>query len=240
MTTVVISQPMFFPWVGMFEQIRLADVYVHYDDVQFSKGSFSNRVQIKTPDGFAWLTVPLAERRLGTAIRDVRIDERQDWRGRHLALLQQIYRKAPHRTDMLSVARAVYDTPTQRLGDLAIATMEAVWRYFDLVEGKRILSATDLTIDGRGSERVLAIVKGLGGDRYVTGHGARHYLDHAAFERQGVEVAYMDYRKEPYEQLYGAFNPYVSILDLIANRGRDGLSVLCSGTLPWQAFVAPG
>ena len=48
MTTVVISQPMFFPWVGMFEQIALADVYVHYDDVQFSKGSFTNRVQLKT------------------------------------------------------------------------------------------------------------------------------------------------------------------------------------------------
>ena len=50
MTVVVISQPMLFPWVGMFEQIRLADVYVHYTDVQFSKGSFVNRVQIKTAD----------------------------------------------------------------------------------------------------------------------------------------------------------------------------------------------
>ena len=48
MTTVVISQPMLFPWVGMFEQVALADVFVHYDDVQFSKGSFTNRVQLKT------------------------------------------------------------------------------------------------------------------------------------------------------------------------------------------------
>ena len=34
---VVISQPMLFPWVGMLEQVRLADSYVHYSDVQFSK-----------------------------------------------------------------------------------------------------------------------------------------------------------------------------------------------------------
>ena len=57
-TRVVISQPMLFPWVGLFEQIRAADVYVHYDDVQFSKGSFTNRVQIKTARGPRWLTVP--------------------------------------------------------------------------------------------------------------------------------------------------------------------------------------
>ena len=41
---VVITQPMLFPWVGLLEQIMLADVLVNYADVQFSKGSFTNRV----------------------------------------------------------------------------------------------------------------------------------------------------------------------------------------------------
>ena len=43
---LVISQPMYFPRVGMLEQIRLADHFVYYDDVQFSRGGFSNRVQL--------------------------------------------------------------------------------------------------------------------------------------------------------------------------------------------------
>lgn len=41
---------MFFPWVGFLEQLKLVDVYVFYDDVQFSKGSFTNRVQVKATD----------------------------------------------------------------------------------------------------------------------------------------------------------------------------------------------
>ena len=36
--TVVISQPMFLPWVGLFEQARHADVWFHYDDVQLPQG----------------------------------------------------------------------------------------------------------------------------------------------------------------------------------------------------------
>ena len=57
----------------MFEQIRLADAFVHYSDVQFSKGSFVNRVQIKTSAGIRWLTVPLEKLKLGQRIDEVRI-----------------------------------------------------------------------------------------------------------------------------------------------------------------------
>ena len=57
MTRVVVSQTMFFPWIGLFEQVRLADVFVHYDDVQFARG-FMNRVQVKVADGWRWLTAP--------------------------------------------------------------------------------------------------------------------------------------------------------------------------------------
>ena len=84
MKAAVISQPMFFPWVGMLEQMRVADTYVHYDDVQFSKGSFTNRVQIKTAQGIQWLSMPLRELSLGQEIRGVLVDDRQGWRRKHL------------------------------------------------------------------------------------------------------------------------------------------------------------
>jgi hypothetical protein len=70
MTSIVISQPMYFPWVGFFEQMRLADVYVWLDDVQFSKGSFTNRVQVLLPDKQTWMTIPLADK-TGRAIREL-------------------------------------------------------------------------------------------------------------------------------------------------------------------------
>src|SRR5947209_7942610 len=97
MKTVVISQPMFFPWVGLLEQVRLADAYVHYDDVQFSRGHFANRVQVKAPGGSRWLTVPLRDLHLGQKINEVRPDDRKNWRGQHIELLEQLYRDAPQR-----------------------------------------------------------------------------------------------------------------------------------------------
>lgn len=238
MTSIVISQPMFFPWVGMFEQIRLADIYVHYDDVQFSKGSFSNRVQVKTADGSKWLTVPLPSLHLGQVINQVAIGPIGEWGPRHLALLEQSYDEAPHAKEMLALVRQVYARPFANLSELGIASMDATREFFGLAPKARFVRSSDLGISGQSDARVLAIVKHLGGDRYITGHGARNYLDHERFATEGVFVDYIDYRKVPYPQLHGAFTPYVSILDLIANRGRDGASVICSGTLPWREFLA--
>jgi hypothetical protein len=259
MTRVVISQPMVFPWVGMFEQIRAADIYVHYDDVQFSKGSFTNRVQIKTPSGPRWLTVPVRAH-LGDAIADVRLagadgdgdgsgggarddggsDRGQDWRSRHLALLERAFAGAPFAADALGLVQDVYGRGHQRLGDLVVAGLEAVLRYFELGAGVRFLRSSALGVTGKSWPRVLDIVKHLGGDVYVTGHGARDYLDHQAFEAAGVRVEYLDYERRPYPQLHGDFTPYLSILDLIANVGRDGRDVIVSGTKPWREFLRAG
>jgi hypothetical protein len=236
-TVVVISQPMFFPWVGMFEQLRLADVFVHYDDVQFSKGSFTNRVQFKTARGSKWLTVPLVGRHLLQLIREVRIDERKPWRRQHREALGAALQGAPHRAKALELVDDVYRLSDVTISELAIASFERSCEYFNLRPRGGFLRSSALGISGRASQRVLDIVRSLGGTRYVTGHGAARYLDHGAFDSANVAVEYMNYDRRPYPQLHGAFDPHVSILDLIANCGADGRRVICSGTIPWREFI---
>ncbi|MFO0453454.1 MAG: WbqC family protein [Pseudomonadota bacterium] len=238
MTTVVISQPMFFPWVGLFEQIRLADVYVHYDDAQFSKGGFSNRVQLKTSSGSRWLTVPLLDLHLGQAINQVRLQAKKDWQPGHVALIEQAYRRAPYCDAMLGLVQEVYAPEASSLADLATRSIDVVCQYLGMATRKVFLSSSSLNIAGASSQRVLDIVKSVGGDTYVTGHGAQGYLDHELFENAGVEVRYLAYRKTPYPQLHGEFTPYVSVLDLIANVGTEGVNWIHSPSVNWKEFLA--
>ena len=237
MPRVVISQSMYFPWVGMLEQIRLADIFIHYDDVQFSKGSFSNRVQVKTPGGVAWMTAPLKDHRLGQTIDEVQLQPSQTWSERHLALLEQSLDGAPHAGDALGLATSVIGGDHPTVSALARESMLALCRYFGLDTSTRFTDSRDFGIGGSGSERVLALVKAAGGDDYVTGHGARNYLDHALFEAEGVSVSYMDYLRTPYPQSHGAFTPYVTALDLVGHCGRDGLTKIASQTRDWKEFL---
>jgi hypothetical protein len=237
MKAVVISQPMFFPWVGMLEQMRLADAYVHYDDVQFSKGSFTNRVQIKTARGTEWLTVPLRDLRLGQRIMEVTPDERKDWRATHLAMLRRAYEGAPFQGEMLALVESVYREPAATIAELAARSQLAVHGYFEFQRPAEFCWSSQMGVPGESSTRVLAVVQRLSGITYITGHGARRYLDHELFERHGVRVEYLNYRKLPYPQLHGDFTPYVSTLDLIANLGKAGRRFIASDTVYWRDFL---
>ncbi len=59
--TMAMHQPNYVPWLGYFHKLARCDMFVHLDTVQFPRGqSFGARNRIKTPNGVAWLTVPVA------------------------------------------------------------------------------------------------------------------------------------------------------------------------------------
>ncbi len=235
MKTVVISQPMYFPWVGMLEQMAVADVFVHLDDAQFSKGGFFNRVQVKTAEGTPWLTVPLAENKLGQTLNETQ-PAAHDWQRKHLATLRQSYAPAAHGGEMVALVERVLAMKHDSLAALSAASMEGLADYFGVLP-RTVLRTSELGVNGSGSERVLNICQSLEATRYVTGHGAADYLDHAAFAAAGIAVEYMDYTKQPYPQLHGAFTPFVSALDLLANCGQAGRDVIAPQTVCWKDFA---
>ncbi len=166
---VVISQSMYFPWVGMLEQVRLADVFVHYDDVQFSKGSFTNRVQVKRSDGTVqWMTVPLRNLHLGRSIREVQIEDRSEWVSQHMTMLQQSFDGAPYASQALELARAVFDRE-QHISSTGQSQPDGLVRILRADAGTPIRGYRGARYPGASSERVLATVQAVGGTRYITG-----------------------------------------------------------------------
>ena len=56
---VTIHQPEHLPWLGFFDKIRQADVWVSLDHVQYRKNYFQHRNRIRGDRGAIWLTVPV-------------------------------------------------------------------------------------------------------------------------------------------------------------------------------------
>lgn len=232
MKSVVILQPQFFPWRGVFEQMRLAQVYVHFTDVAPPQGrSMLNRVQIKTAQGSQWLTVPV---RKGSAwIQDMRTDETQPWREKHLRTLEQAYAQAPFSDQMLELVRTLYANPTDNLCEFNIQALETIARFLNL--DCDFVRSTDFP-PAAGADRLLQISQALAASGYITGHGALNYLKREPFEQQGISVNVMDYRRSPYPQLFGEFDPHTSILDLIANTGIEAAAFLDSPCTEWKEY----
>ncbi|MCK7578325.1 MAG: WbqC family protein [Chromatiales bacterium] len=236
---MVILQPMYFPWSGLIEQYRLCNTFVYYDDAQYSKGGFTNRVQIKTMQGIRWLTVPLRDLRLGQRINQVEIDNRIDWKRRQIDQLRQAYAKAPYREDMLDLISGLFKNDYYIIGDLAQKSTEALISYFPSIKNNTItLLSSHMKIQGASTQKVIDLCSTLNAKKYLTGHGARHYLEHEKFEAQGIDVAYIDYSLSEYPQLHGPFTPYVSALDLIANCGPEAVNYIKGQAIDWRSFLS--
>jgi len=121
MTAVVISQPMLFPWPGFFEQLALADGYIYLDDAQYSKGSFTNRIQLLKGNDRCWMTIPLAGKGSFQKIQDLSATA-DNWRASHRSLLRQSLDGAPYIDDALAILDEVYANDSVR-------TPERVRRY---------------------------------------------------------------------------------------------------------------
>lgn len=237
---VAINQPCYLPWRGHFALMKTADVFVFYDDVQFTSNtsrSFFARVQLKTPRGRRWLSVPVRKSgRFGQRIDEVAIADDGRWPDRHCAVIREALAGAPFAAAVEPVLAALGGGAWGRLAELTIATTRLMAGLLGI--RRETLRSSALGIAGAGSPRVLAVCRSLGATRYVTGHGGLAYLDHEAFESAGITVEYMDYDVSPYPQLHGAFEPHVTALDVLANTGPQAPAHVTARTVPWREMVA--
>ncbi len=218
MTTLAVLQPGYLPWLGFFDQMRRADVFVHYDDVAFDKHGWRNRNRVKSPAGPQWLTVPVRHKGLGgQKILDVELDPARPWRRKHVNALAQLYARAPYTAEYLPQLSRTLDAPWTRLAELDIALSELLAGWLDIRTAT--LRASTLAIPGTRSQRLVDLCRHFGARRYLTGDSARNYLDVGLFDQAGIEVVWQNYRHPAYPQQFGAFVPYLSVVDLLFNVG---------------------
>ncbi|MHB8067019.1 MAG: WbqC family protein [Desulfobaccales bacterium] len=221
-----ILQPGYLPWLGFFEQLHASDIFVIYDDVQYDKHGWRNRNRIKTPQGPQWLTVPVQVNfSQGPLILEVKINNRENWRKKHLFSIRQNYAKAPFFSRYIDFFTEVYQRDWEYLIDLDLHLLRHLAAFLGIDPGK-IVRSSSLEVTGDRITRLIGVCQKLGAATFYEGASGRNYIEAAAFREQGIEVVYQDYQHPVYPQLYGDFISNLSIIDLLFNCGDESLAIL--------------
>jgi WbqC-like protein family len=224
----VILQPSYIPWRGFFDQIRQADVFVFYDDVQYDKHGWRNRNQIKTPTGKQWLTIPVSAKGAVTehvAINEVPIIWSKAWNKEHLRTIRQHYGKAPHFKAYEPLLDEFYERKDTLLADFTIDFTIALARALHIEHTQFVRSST-MGIGGKKTDRVIAVLQSVGADHYISGPSAKDYIETEKFDAAGIRLDYVEYDYPEYPQLYPPYDPAISILDLLFMTGDKALSYI--------------
>lgn len=214
---VAVLQSAYIPWRGYFDIISNVDLFVIYDDVQYSKGSWRNRNKVKLADGPRWLTVPVSLT-LGDIISDVTINyAAKDWIEQHRGLLNQSLGKSPYFDMAMAPWEAAMAARPTNLSELNLILLDSYCRLLGIKT--KFTSSQNYPLEGAATDRLLQLLTTLGATSYLSGPAAQSYLEVEKFQAAGIDIYYKSYIYHPYPQAFHGFQQDVSIVDLVANLG---------------------
>ncbi|GBE04757.1 WbqC-like protein family protein [bacterium BMS3Abin10] len=219
MPTVMIHQPEYLPWMNLFFKMALSDVFVFLDTVQYSRRSFQNRNKIKTKLNAKWLTVPLKYAPRDEIVMKVKIDSSQNWEKQHLNLINDSYNSAAYFKEIFSLMEPVYARRQEYLSELNCDLTMKIAEILGI--RTKFIKSSELSVKGRKSELILNICLKLGARRYISGIGAKAYLDEDKFIKNDIDIIYLPPAKIEYRQVHPeiGFIPDLSAIDYLFNNG---------------------
>lgn len=166
---IAIHQPEHFPYLGFFQKMKIVDLFIILDDVQYTKENFQNRNKFLNKNGIEeWFTVELEPNANKKLIKDVLVNNKTKWRSKVLSKLQTNFR-----IDLSEIYK--FD----KLIDINMASINYCREKLNITV-PMILSST-LNINTNKSNRLADICEYFGASEYVSGSGGKNYLNENIF-----------------------------------------------------------
>lgn len=159
---------------------------VLYDDVQFPKEGWVHRNRLlNQQQELAWLTLPMKKMPLKTKIMDMSFSENHEdvWQSR----LRRFPLFEESEEPLIECVRNIQGTPLSFITGLLQSTCNRLSLSFESV------NASELDIDPgvTGQDRVIAIVKHLGGTEYINASGGTSLYDSKAFLQHDIKLHFL-------------------------------------------------
>lgn len=222
---VGIHQPNYLPYLGFFDKMKQADIFVIYDDAQFNKEDFQHRNKIRIYHGWKWLTIPVEKKLL--PINEIKIknevmNKNINWSDLHLREIKDNYKDTAYYMLYKDEIEMIYIKKYEKLIDLNMNLINFLKSAFG-IKAKFIFSS-ELGLSSNGTQRLVDVVESVGGNTYLSGPMGSNYLDITLFEKKDIEVKFQKFKHPIYQQHYENFIPNISAID----------ALFCTGGFPLE------
>jgi hypothetical protein len=213
-------QPNYLPWLGYFDKMQSCDIFIIEDLLLLENEGFVNRNKIKTSQGPIWLTVPEEHVGKHVPIREVKIavNNKSKWKKQHWLTIKYNYCRANNWSLYNDFFEQAYTEEWSNLMDINMHFIKGFRKFFSI--DTPIIKASSLKAKGTKNDLIIAQCKELGASTYLSGIGAKCYLDSQKFEANGIKVVFQDFKHPTYTQLYGEFIPNLSAIDYLFCKGK--------------------
>jgi hypothetical protein len=239
-TRISVHQPNFLPWTKFFDKVAGSDVYIAYDSVQYTRSEFHSRQRIAGRNGPVWLSAPVLTRGRGRQpLCAVELVGGRAWRGAHLRLLAEHYRRAPYFGAVMAVLEEAYAGDDTLLVDFNLRLLSALLTYAGVTV--RVVRASWFDHGGDNTERIIQLTRAVSGNVHLTStYGtSRRYVDWNRVMAAGITVESQQFTEPLYRQQFAPFQPNLSVVDLLFAVGPAAAGML-SARRKFNPVLTPG
>jgi len=226
-----IMQPYFIPYIGYWQLISQADVFVILDNVNYSRG-WINRNRIRAGSSSTWLTIPLKKPSQNRLIRELDVVADSKWRDDHERIIARVLADEPFIEDALRTHRHATSLATCQLVEILVHSLKEVMDCLSI--DTTVILASDMECKDYADrqDRIVQICREVGADTYYNLSGGRDIYDTGNFESHGGKLEFAEYDPTvnglfPKDQIE---HPD-SIIQLIASYGLQYVSKALGKTL---------
>tara|TARA_B100000963_G_scaffold351739_1_gene363824 strand:+ start:42725 stop:43441 length:717 start_codon:yes stop_codon:yes gene_type:complete len=229
---LLITQPTFIPWIGYFDLIDQSEATVFLDDVKFSKQSWQQRNNFKTPLGLKSFTIPVTfDVQKSNSINKVLIANKNNLLRKFENFLISNYKKSKFFDSYFDSVIKIFSQNIKngKLIDLNLNLI--IWFMKILKIKKKIFLSSELNCTKNKSAKIIEICNQLKYNNYLSTAGSSDYLseDLDLFKKSKINIHIHNYKHPIYSQNFDKFCEYACILDLIFNEGEASYNIIKSG-----------
>lgn len=213
---VAVMQPYLLPYFGYFQLVSAVDVFVLYDDAQFSKGGWTNRNRLHYGGGYAWFTLPVRSESWRGSIGEAGLVESAyaGWRRKFFRTLEQNYASFPYLEEAVGLAEETFPPDSVEFGKMLRLSIEGVARRLGIQT--EIRSTVELDLAGASrDEKLYLICEWIGAEAFVNPANGIPLYSPVEFEKRGIELVSFSANLDG----LGLVHPDTSVIDVMARVG---------------------
>lgn len=220
---LAIMQPYFFPYLGYWQLIQAVDIFILFDDVQYIRHGWINRNRILKPaEGWQYIIVPLKSHSRDTVIRQIEVQDDDEWREKILRQMEHYKKIALFYEDTRKIVEQCLSIHTKSITHLNAHALKIICEHlnikFDyLISSEQHFDYTDVTDAG---EWALRISEQLGATEYVNPAGGMELFDYTKFQASNINLSFLKPDLIPYNQKRKNFIDGLSIIDVMMFNSR--------------------
>jgi hypothetical protein len=220
---VGIMQPYFLPYVGYFQLIQSVDVFIVYDNIQYTKKGWINRNRMLQNGKDVLFSIPLAKDSdfMNVCDRKIASDFNKD---KLLSQISGAYRRAPYFKQTFPLIEQIVRREEQNLFLYIHHSIVKVCEHLGLTTKIKLSSQIEIDHELRSQDKVLALCRAEGAAVYVNAIGGTALYSSNRFQDEGVDLQFVASKPLVYAQFDSEFIPNLSILDVMMFNPTDEIA----------------